>query len=301
MREFVALSEQLNFSKAAESLNMSQPALSNHILALEKELGVQLFNRNRRKVMLTQEGELILPEAQRMLSIFKNMHRFEKGNLAENQVITVGGYLDSPDILGLLAMRVKDYGLARGSNLKLLFDYDPLDDLEQKLIDRHLDFIVAYNNCIPNAEALGISTIPFHSDPYAVVLNKSNPLAEREFLSLDDLKDLFFIKLSNPVFEAGWQQIVDTCVEHGFKPKYHSLYVRSLNECAFAEVGTNKCFIFASGGFSGGTSFLGRSDLAVVPLVDECFSINLFYNAVDMHPLIVDFVSFLAEVNEAAA
>ncbi len=61
---FLAVAEKLNFSRAAEALYLSQPALSQRIHALEEELGVTLFQRDHRHVFLTPAGSALLPEIQ---------------------------------------------------------------------------------------------------------------------------------------------------------------------------------------------------------------------------------------------
>lgn len=66
LRYFVAVADTLNFSRAAESLYVSQSALSKQISELEQELGVALFDRDRRSVALTSAGQLLLPEAKDM-------------------------------------------------------------------------------------------------------------------------------------------------------------------------------------------------------------------------------------------
>ena len=67
LRYFVAVADTLNFSRAAESLYVSQSALSKQISELEQELGVALFDRDRRSVSLTSAGQLLLPEAKDIL------------------------------------------------------------------------------------------------------------------------------------------------------------------------------------------------------------------------------------------
>lgn len=67
LRYFVAVADTLNFSRAAESLYVSQSALSKQISELEQELGVALFDRDRRSVTLTSAGQLLLPEAKDIL------------------------------------------------------------------------------------------------------------------------------------------------------------------------------------------------------------------------------------------
>ena len=69
LRYFTVVARELNITRAAEKLHMSQPPLSNQMHALEEELGVTLFYRGKRRLQLTQEGELLLRRANQMLDL----------------------------------------------------------------------------------------------------------------------------------------------------------------------------------------------------------------------------------------
>ena len=69
LRAFAAVSTSLHFGKAAVAVNLTQPALTLRIQSLEKELGVQLLDRNSREVRLTAAGEVLLPYAKRLIDL----------------------------------------------------------------------------------------------------------------------------------------------------------------------------------------------------------------------------------------
>lgn len=69
LQTFITLAEYRNFTRTADSLFIAQSTVTNRIAELEKEIGKQLFARNKRKVTLTQEGELFLPYARRILEL----------------------------------------------------------------------------------------------------------------------------------------------------------------------------------------------------------------------------------------
>jgi DNA-binding transcriptional LysR family regulator len=69
LRGFVAVAEELHFGRAAERLNMTQPPLSRQVQKLERAIGVQLLERDNRKVELTPAGAVFLAEAQRLLAL----------------------------------------------------------------------------------------------------------------------------------------------------------------------------------------------------------------------------------------
>ena len=84
LRCFIAVAKQLSYMKAAKSLYISQPAVSRHIISLEKELGTVLLNRNKQYVSLTAAGTRFLSEAEDIestLGKLKSKHNLERGSI----------------------------------------------------------------------------------------------------------------------------------------------------------------------------------------------------------------------------
>ena len=72
LKYFLAVAEELNFTKASEKLFISQPPLSRQIIELEEEIQARLFNRNNKKVELTEAGKYLEKEVK---ALFQNLER----------------------------------------------------------------------------------------------------------------------------------------------------------------------------------------------------------------------------------
>ena len=96
LRYFTAVAEELHFGRAAERLHMAQPPLSQHILNLERELGVKLFARTKRKVELTDAGRVFLADVRLILSRTEQaIHNAQRASRGEFGRLIVGFVLSA--------------------------------------------------------------------------------------------------------------------------------------------------------------------------------------------------------------
>ena len=117
LRCFVAVAEELHFSRAAERLNMTQPPLSRQIQLLEHSVGAQLLDRSSRVVRLTAAGKAFLPEAARILRLSeeaalmaRRVARGEQGSLAIG-FTSASGYTLLPEVVRRLRERTPGIAL----------------------------------------------------------------------------------------------------------------------------------------------------------------------------------------------
>ena len=181
LRYFVALADTRHFGKAAERSFVSQPTLSAQIKKLETYLGVQLIERQPRKVTLTETGTKILPlarailqESDEIVSLARNQHDPLSGKLKVALIPTIGPYL-----LPLVARKLRKQ-LPR---LKLMLYEHQTQPLLEKLRAGDIDVgILALPVPLDGLEARSL-----YEEDFTLAVPANNPLAKRASVKVDDL------------------------------------------------------------------------------------------------------------------
>lgn len=181
LRYLVALADTRHFGKAADRCFVSQPTLSAQIKKLETYLGVQLIERQPRKVTLTETGEKILPLARRMLqesdeiiSLARNEHDPLSGKINVALIPTIGPYL-----LPLMMRRLRK----QLPQLKvMLYEYQT-GPLLEKLRAGEIELGIL---ALP-VPMDGLESAKLYDEPFTVAMPANHPLAKRASLKLDDL------------------------------------------------------------------------------------------------------------------
>jgi DNA-binding transcriptional LysR family regulator len=213
LRYFVAIAEELNFSRAALRLNMSQPPLSHQIKLLENELGVVLLDRNKREVKLTTAGRTLLKDSKALLDQAQvTLQRARLSGQRKAGTLRVGMTTSAIDVVMPRFLEcLRERGAHPEVVLTDMLSKDQVQALAQDRID--LGFIHS------RSAAKNLARIPAHFEALAVVVPKRHALATKDDLSLPDLADEPLISFSREHRSALYDSLVASCMNAGFSPR----------------------------------------------------------------------------------
>ncbi|WP_405791784.1 LysR family transcriptional regulator [Streptomyces sp. NBC_01506] len=191
LRYFVAVAEELHFTRAAERLFVSQPALSKQIRMLERTLGAPLFDRDRHGVRLTCAGAALLPHARRVLADWDTgLLAFEEARDAQRATLAVG-MSTGPGRGGLLPAIRSRFTAARPAAI-LTFHQVSWSDPTAGLAGGASDVAFVW---LPLPDADRYRWIVMAEEPRLVAMAETHRLAERETVPFRDLLGEPFLAL----------------------------------------------------------------------------------------------------------
>jgi DNA-binding transcriptional LysR family regulator len=222
LRYFIAVAEELSFSQAANRLNMAQPPLSQQIKKLEEELGVSLFYRTKRQVVLTDAGKIFLEQAyqifadcDRACDMAQKTARGELGHL----VIGFTG-VASFDILP----RLISFYRSMYPRVELILRQLGTAEQVQELLGKKIQVGIL---CLP-VENSELNFEVIQKEPFVVALPKTHVLASRIApIEVSELAQEEFIMTTRKVGQGYYDVIINICQQAGFSPniaqKVHEL------------------------------------------------------------------------------
>jgi len=212
LRYFAAVAEELNFTRAAARLHVSQPSLSAQVRALERDVGVELLRRTTRRVELTPAGASMLEDTRRLLEGLQ-----EARARARRAAETVPG-----------SLRVAYTATVGYQALPLI-----LDELEaihpEVTVSAHRTWSTHVIEGIRSGEVdlgmvrefrqtRGVVGETIRREPLAVVASVRNPLSERESVRIRDLADETFLLVPHQLAPGFHDLVVSLCRREGFEP-----------------------------------------------------------------------------------
>lgn len=173
--------ESGSYTRAAQRLNLTQPAVSNHIHLLEKELGVKLFLRSEKNALkLTREGETVVKYARRIRALCENLTRTledERRNLTR---LTVGvtHTSESNSVAEALAKYRVDH-----HNISITILTDTITNLLDKLENFELDLAI-----VEGVAPRGVNSLLLDTDFLVLAVSNNHPFAKRSLVTLDQIR-----------------------------------------------------------------------------------------------------------------
>lgn len=223
LHEFSVVAQEGSFSRAAETLSLSQPTLGRHMDALETHLGTTLLMRDARGVRLTAEGRFVCDMAMDMVSIGESIEDRLSGKLAQRdgQVIVIGGLTTSA-----LARKMFFTASRALQNQQADVTVRYLDDCAlaapaQSLMDESVDIVLTYRAAAEAIKCKGeIRRTKLFDSTADVIVEQRHPLSDLDSVRLFDLRDFRMGHLSGVQRNGNveWEEFKRNCFEKGFAP-----------------------------------------------------------------------------------
>ena len=184
LKYFIKAAERSNFTEAAALLNISQSTLSQQIKQLEDELGVPLFDRIAKRVMLTEAGKLFLPHAIQTVrksedgrEMIKELNNIQTGSL------TIGATYGLSSLLTQTLICFSE----KYPKIKISIEFGTSDELLKLITESKLDFALSF---IPVRHTKTYVTYPLFKSILSLIVHRDHPSATHQNTSVAQLADM---------------------------------------------------------------------------------------------------------------
>lgn len=184
LKVFDTVAKRLSFTKAANELNITQPAISKHIKEIEQQLNTKLFDRNGTKIQLTIAGKTLLKYTEKIFIVYRELE-FEINQLNQKHEgffrigasTTIAQYV-LPALLAAFHQQFKD--------IKIQLSIHNTEVIEQLLIEQKIDLGMIEGL----SKNKSFHYTPFIKDEIVLVASANHPLAHKNSIKLDELKTI---------------------------------------------------------------------------------------------------------------
>ena len=155
----MAVAQYLNFSKAAESVSITQPAVSHQIGSLEDELGVKLFVRTSKSVSLTREGIMFISDAEQILKIAGSA-KFRLSEKLEDEPVRISIGCHNQAELNVLTPALREMSRLYDDLLPYI-DLTPFKSIDNQLKDQKIQLLLSLNSLLTMWSFAAVSLCAF--------------------------------------------------------------------------------------------------------------------------------------------
>lgn len=173
--------ETLNFTKASETLNLTQPAVSQHIKALENEFKCKIFIRGEKSLKVTPEGEIVVKYAKRIQNLFSTIPSALRDYRNNARHIRIG--VTQTAELGQLSSMLAKYCL-ENDGIHITLISDTINNLYVKLKNYEVDMIIVEGK----KQDSNFNSILLDTDCLILAVANENPLSKKSVVTMEELK-----------------------------------------------------------------------------------------------------------------
>jgi DNA-binding transcriptional LysR family regulator len=208
LRILKAIATEGSFKRAADSLYISQPAVSLQVQNMERQLDVPLFDRGGRRAQLTEGGHLLLDYGEKILSLceeacrtLEDLQNLQGGTLIVGASQTTGTYL-LPRMIGLFRKHYPE--------VSVQLHVHSTRRTSWSVANGQIDLAII-GGSVPNELQDSLESVAYAEDELALILPTSHPLAQVGTIQLDDLYKLQFIALDS---QSTIRKVIDQVLSH---------------------------------------------------------------------------------------
>ncbi len=210
IKTLLAVEEEKNFTKAANKLNLTQPAVSHQIKELEEELHEQLFIRKKGDIIPTPIGEVVINYAKKFVAMYNKMLEDINHNHKINIKLGITHTAESNKITEIIGSY-----LISNPGISVTIITDTTDSLYKMVQNYELDLAI-----VDNKKNIKLNYLPLDTDYLVCVVNNNSPLAKKKIVTLKELKkENLILRLDSSytrrLFESTLESINESI--HNFK------------------------------------------------------------------------------------
>lgn len=194
LREFLALAQTLNYRIASETVFISQSTLSKHIKCLESEIGVDLFKRDTKRVILTENGKAFYDHAEKIVREYDDVLDEFSGKHPVKGTLRIAGGIRMPLINEFLCPAIASFE-AKYPDVDIYTEDTQWEDYRSSLLSGAYDVVFSVRLPMTNEEGLCFSDI--WSLPLCAWMPKDGPFEDREVVTFEELSHLY-LRILNP-------------------------------------------------------------------------------------------------------
>ena len=255
LKAFLLVAEQNSFTKAAETLCLTQSALSGLIKELEQNLGVKLFDRTTRKLHLSDAGMRLLPQARRVLNEMSvlnekvnNLKSLHQGHVR----LAVSQQLSASTMPKFVAKFCDIH-----PNIQVTLTDCSVDDVVEHIENLEADLGVAPER----VHSDDLQAVVFFSSPFYLVLPATHPFAKKDVLRWTDLLNERLITLNGPFIKSLQNELPAQISSRIFNSEFEVNFLSTALGMTRMGLGVTLCLLYAA-------EWVEQNGLVMRPIAD---------------------------------